>query len=213
MIFVDSMSDLFQHTIHDDYIVKVFEVMAETPRHTYQILTKRPARMQRFLSAHYPEPLPNVWLGVSVEDQETANKRVPLLLATPAAVRWISLEPMLGPVDLRPWLGRGLLTPGVRSRRWLNWVVLGGESGPGARPMHPQWARDVRDQCKRAGVPFMFKQWGEWVTYRQQAPGALGGKTERKPGWMLDCPDDFYRVGKRKAGRMLDGELHDGYPK
>jgi protein gp37 len=124
-------------------------------------------------------PLPNVWAGVSVEDQSTADERIPLLLQTPAAVRWVSAEPLLGPVDLRDF-DDGLWR---RSDACLDWVVVGGESGPSARPIHPDWARSLRDQCAEAGVPFLFKQWG-----------------------------DFYRRGGGKDVRALDGVTHDGYP-
>lgn len=192
-------------------------------------------------------PLPNVWLGVSVEDQAAADERVPLLLETPAAVRWISAEPLLGPVeldniefepgnfinalDLEEWngledspevqesLGKGAL---------IDWVVVGGESGPKARPMHPDWARILRDQCATAGVPFLFKQWGEWAPGENCGPSA---KTEETADWFAgkwslgtmtpkqseECHIDdeplLYRCGKKRAGRLLDGVQHDGYPK
>ena len=147
-VFVNSMSDLFHEQVPDTFIGLVWQVMAETPQHTFQILTKRHARMRSFLR-QWPnyEPLPNVWLGVSVEDQKWADIRVPALIQTPAAVRFLSCEPLLGPVRI-----------GYMSL--LDWVIVGGESGPGARPMHPDWARDLRDQCEAAGVPFLFKQWG-----------------------------------------------------
>ena len=199
-IFVNAQSDLFHKGVPDEFIARVFAVMALTPRHTYQVLTKRHGRMRSLLrsdnfrpavedamrgivAAYRTErpwyaawPLPNLWLGVSVEDQATADLRIPALLDTPAAVRWLSCEPLLGPVDLR-----GLLqcfhcktthkfelcdrmshpVPyGALSKRHVDWVVVGGESGPGARPMHPAWARSLRDQCQAAGVPFHFKQAG-----------------------------------------------------
>ena len=199
-IFVNAQSDLFHKGVPDEFIARVFAVMALTPRHTYQVLTKRHGRMRSLLrsdnfrpavedamrgivAAYRTErpwyaawPLPNLWLGVSVEDQQWADIRIPALLDTPAAVRWLSCEPLLGPVDLR-----GLLqcfhcktthkfelcdrmshpVPyGALSKRHVDWVVVGGESGPGARPMHPAWARSLRDQCQAAGVPFHFKQAG-----------------------------------------------------
>lgn len=136
-------------------------------------------------------PLPNVWLGVSVEDQETANLRIPALLDTPAAVRWLSCEPLLGLISL-PGLfpsDSEVLSPlGSPRRPTVDWVVVGGESGPCARPMHPEWARNLRHQCQSAGVPFLFKQWGEW------------NSTLR------------LRVGKKAAGRELDGRTWDEYP-
>ena len=180
-IFVNSMSDLFHQDIHDDFIGMVFRTMARAPQHTFQVLTKRAERMQRLLThpkmrgfvGDAPWPLPNVWIGVSVEDQATADKRIPLLLDTPAAVRWISAEPLLGPMSLtKEYLSMkcGGAYPfrslGDEHRTklidLLDWVVVGGESGPKARPMHPAWARSLRDQCAAAAVPFLFKQWGEW---------------------------------------------------
>lgn len=177
-------------------------------------------------------PLPNVWLGVSVEDQVRADERIPDLLATPAAVRFLSCEPLLGPVDLDcpriDWMehpeGNGIRG----DRLCYDWVICGGESGPGARPMHPDWARSLRDQCAAAGVPFFFKQWGEWAP-GENAPGPAV-RTEQtadlgEAGWFycsltprmseeLHCDDapDLYRFGKKAAGRVLDGVTHDGMP-
>ena len=127
--------------------------MANTPQHTYQILTKRPERMRPVVSRLRHElpwqgwPLPNVWCGISCEDHDTADERIPILLDTPAAVRFISAEPLLGPIELAPFGG-------------LDWVIVGGESGAGARPMDLEWVRSLRDRCTAAGVPFFFKQWG-----------------------------------------------------
>lgn len=160
-------------------------------------------------------PLPNVWCGVSVEDQATTDERIPLLLQTPAAVRWISAEPLLGPVSLDCW-------PifGDDEKQLLHWVVVGGESGTHARPMHPQWARSLRDQCAAAGVAFLFKQWGEWISADQDechwwapnsrwmwADGQPASSQPEQRGMPLFC-----RSGKRQAGRLLDGVQHDGYP-
>jgi protein gp37 len=148
-------------------------------------------------------PLPNVWLGCTAENQKTADERIPLLLLTPAAVRWVSMEPLLGQVDLdKVYLS-------TEHAIWLDWVVVGGESGPNARPMHPDWPRKLRDQCAGAGVPFLFKQWGEW------APDCLCGKptactdTPRPEPGKMGC---MFRCGKKAAGRLLDGQIHDGYP-
>ena len=166
-IFVNSMSD---EAVPDEFIVEVFAVMARAPRHVFQVLTKRPERMLAFCSreAHwwgnkaeiaaredYGKPLPNVWLGTSVENQRWADIRIPLLLQTPARVRFISAEPLLGPVDLRSYTWtkeQGAMRPR------LDWVICGGESGPGRREMDLDWARSLRDQCRAAGVPFFFKQ-------------------------------------------------------
>lgn len=212
LVFVNSMSDLFHKDIPDEYIANVFAVMAATPQHIYQLLTKRHGRMRSLLSS--PEfaaevfragrmggsgwssdrtfvadtaeqwaennwPLRNLWLGVSVENQRWADIRIPALLDTPAAVHWLSCEPLLGPVSISRWLDQhgpwhymqgGVLcacgAPVDRNERCtgdqIDWVVVGGESGPGARPMHPQWARRLRDECTEYRTPYFFKQWGAW---------------------------------------------------
>ena len=237
-VFVNSMSDLFHESVPDDYIAHVFAVMALTPRHTYQVLTKRHGRMRTLLGdedfrsqvsgyivaytvedghddshlcwparPHDWWPLDNVWLGVSVENQQWADIRVPALLATPAAVRFLSCEPLLGPVSLLrlpfpKWsirqrtdmvidaLGGKYGVPGqwqAPAAARVDWVIVGGESGAGARPMKAEWAHSLRDQCVEAGVPFFFKQWG---TYN-----AAG-----------------HRAGKKAAGRILGGRTWDEYP-
>jgi protein gp37 len=149
-IFVNSTSDLFHDRVPDAYLARVWQVMAATPQHQYQVLTKRPARMRDWLTSHQPNPLPHVWCGTSVEQQRWVDVRVGALAETPAAVRFLSCEPLLGPLDLRRWLATGA----------IHWVIVGGESGPGARPMDAAWVRDLRDQCAAAGVAFFFKQWG-----------------------------------------------------
>ncbi|WP_433474928.1 DUF5131 family protein [Spirillospora sp. CA-142024] len=143
-VFVNSMSDLFHAQVPKTFIHEVFAVMADTPRHTYQVLTKR-ARRLRLLAGDLPWPA-NVWMGVSVEDRSQVH-RIDDLRAVPAAVRFLSLEPLLGPL------------PGLDLNE-VGWVIAGGESGPGHRPMDPGWVREIRDQCTDAGVPFFFKQWG-----------------------------------------------------
>jgi protein gp37 len=234
-VFVNSMSDLFHEDIPDDFIARVFAAMAGAPQHTFQILTKRPERMLRFLNAvrksplgfrtHngaecssyggdgvlvdacQPWPLPNVWLGVSVENQAAADERIPLLMQTPAALRFLSCEPLLGPLDLGPALwcemaldeipGHALndgATAGIaRVRPGLDWVIVGGESGKGARPMRADWARSLRDQCCDAGIPFHFKQWG----------------TARTPVSInkYDLDEEGNRIG-----RKLDGRTWDEFP-
>lgn len=237
-IFVGAHGDLFHENVPDEWIDRVFAVMALCPQHTFQVLTKRSARMRHYVgfmanrddlvaqaarmmgasegAARHAQalarsPLPNVWLGVSAEDQPRADERIPDLLATPAAVRWVSAEPLLGPIAFREIggpNGNGFnafddgADEGVKAEPILDWIVVGGESGPHARPMHPQWARDIRDQCVAAGVPFFFKQWGEFLSGAQ---------------WLSDdVPAEdrnaLYRVGKRQAGRMLDGVTHDAMP-
>jgi len=196
-VFVNSMSDLFHEDVPAGFIAHVFAVMAAAPRHEFQILTKRPARMALLLNdpsfwasvwGHGMEhwwgtedlarsdeigpdhPLPNVWLGTSVEDQAAADERIPHLLRTPAAVRFLSCEPLLGPVNLernaRPWGAGGA------SARWLallHWVIAGGESGPGARRCDVAWIRTLVDQCRAAAVPVFVKQVGAYVVDRNDA--------------------------------------------
>jgi protein gp37 len=169
-IFVENQSDLFGEWVTDDQIDQVFAVMALCPQHTFQVLTKRPERMLRYFEKDYP--LPNVWQGVSVENQKAADVRIPLLLQTPAAVRFISAEPLLGPVNLEELpsasgIGRHLdalsnagVDKGALIPNKLDWCIIGGESGPGARPMNPDWARSLRDQCQAAKVAFFMKQMG-----------------------------------------------------
>lgn len=254
-IFVNSMSDLFHEAVPDEFIAQVFSVMALAPQHVFQVLTKRPQRMRDVvrrlpeLAVTVPEhllpadgdirPRHNVWVGVSVEDQATANERVPLLLETPADVRWISAEPLLGPIKLdlpnpRPsrYDANGLGIEWIEDATWLwrpngiDWVVVGGESGPKARPMHPEWVRSLRDQCAAATVPFLFKQHGEWLatdfcdddmalipskkivyiqtdgSFHDGANGVNFFGGDQETAW----------VGKHAAGRKIDGIIHDGYP-
>jgi protein gp37 len=254
-IFVNSMSDLFHENVPDEYIDKVFAVMALAPRHTFQVLTKRPQRMRAYLGmddraetigwaetaiyetygrlpigayhgpTHRKLPLPNVWLGVSVENQAAADERIPLLLQTPAAVRWISAEPLIGPVDLTQLvIGYNDHTHGswrepihmnsladYRGYNSINWVVAGGESGANARPMHPEWARSLRDQCKEAGVAFLFKQWGEYIEDTQH--GLVTGVFEPVRAYKFQDEVIVERIGKKYAGRTLDGRTWDEYPK
>lgn len=156
-IFVCSMGDLFHKSVPNLTIDLIWEKMKKCPKHTFLILTKRPERLLK--DYDNSDPLPNVWLGVTAENQARADERIPMLLQIPAAVRFVSLEPLLGPVDFtdRP------LDPESTMGEWsdldqLNWVIVGGESGPGARRMRIDWVRSVRDQCQEAGVPFFFKQ-------------------------------------------------------
>ena len=156
-IFVNSMSDLFHNEVPEDFVRQCFAVMLRVDRHVYQVLTKRPARAASFVERHadlFPRGLPgHIWIGTSVEDQ-SVDYRVPHLLGVPAAVRFLSCEPLIGPLDL------SLFLDGFAAGDELHWVIVGGESGQGARPMDPQWARGLRDQCRAARVPFFFKQWG-----------------------------------------------------
>lgn len=277
MVFVCSMGDLFHEDVEEENIDAIMAVMAGTPRHTYQILTKRADRMETYFSDpdrlekiyvqwcavnESPEeaeawPLPNVWLGVTAENQAAAEKRIPHLLCTPAAVRFVSVEPMLGAVDfnrvkfphggyenvLRCDVSERAMVAGIDKLNGVDWVIAGGESGPGARPMHPDWARSLRDQCAAANVPFFFKQWGEWqnglfygpckkvkkitesvvmtdghaYTAEEVSKGLSAILPEHRGGtggWRHDLePTWMARVGKKAAGRILDGVTHDEFPK
>jgi protein gp37 len=226
-IFVNSMSDTFHEKVPFDTILRMYRVMQKAHWHKYLILTKRSKRLLEFThwmagaddisTAEWPRQCA---LGVSCEDQQRADERIPDLLATPSAMRFVSLEPLLGPVNL------GLLgtVPKDTSQQYrpvsdmLHWVIVGGESGPGARPMHPDWVRSIRDQCVSAGVPFFFKQWGEWIPgshdvhdwfYPHCGPaGGISGVNLMK--WGGGCAS--MRVGKKVAGRLLDGKVWDQRP-
>lgn len=218
-IFVCDMSDLFHEKVETTWLIAIFAVMERCPQHTFQILTKRPDRMRNFIDrnpgsweyttrAPKPKGLPNVWLGVSVENQHFAEERIPVLLDTPAAVRFISCEPLLGQIDVLRYLEKN--HPGAfpgQNSCVIDWVICGGESGPGARPMHPDWARSLRDQCQRARVPFFFKQWGEYLPALQD-----GARGEEEKWVVLHCGDKPIRVGKKVAGRRLDGRTWDQFP-
>jgi|SRR5690554_3138232 len=199
-VFVNSMSDLFHARVPREFVVRVWDVMSRTPQHTYQILSKRPERMARVVSG-LPDglrelPLPNVWLGTSVESDNYV-RRVDDLRATPAEVRFLSAEPLLGPLPSLDLAG-------------IDWLIVGGESGPGARPIDPGWVRDLRDRCLDAGVPFFFKQWGEWV-HRDQMPEETYVGLDQAINLSQAHPEPF-RVGKKRAGRLLDGRTWDEYP-
>lgn len=204
-IFVNSMSDLFHENVNDGIIHAVFSIMARARHHTFQVLTKRPERMLELLTLWknigltlregYGACLPNVWLGVSVENQKAADERIPLLLQCPAAVRFLSCEPLLGPVNLR--VHESLMALRARGKAVaVDWVIAGGESGPGSRPMHPAWVRSLRDQCAESGVPFLFKQWGDHpdVSAFDSVP-------------MVNAS-----MQAKHCGRMLDGRTHDEFP-
>lgn len=203
LIFVNSMSDLFHPDVPVDFIRKVWAVMGDpkADRHTFQILTKRPQRMSRILGGEVP--LENVWLGTSIETNEYAF-RADHLRDTPAHVRWLSLEPLLGPLP-------GLDLTGI------DWVVVGGESGPGARPMHPDWVRDIRDRCVAAGVPFHFKQRGRWTWDEPTNPKyQRGTKTINAAGEFIDGHEvgdsHVWEWNKEQTGRDLDGRTWDEWP-
>lgn len=249
--FTCSWSDFFIDTA-DQWRPEAWEIIRKTPQITYQILTKRPERIAEHLPADWGAGYPNVWLGVSVETPEYLP-RFDELLKIPAVIHWGSLEPLLADLGRimkylngDPVFHFGDAVNAVEAKtiailqkvargaylkaggRLLDWLVVGGESGPKARPMHPDWARSLRDQCLAAGVAFFFKQWGEW------APGENGNEPPKKSEqtatrfankWDFgrltprqseeinrDDEPDVYRLGKKNAGRLLDGKEHSEYP-
>lgn len=263
-IFVCSMGDLFHEDVPFEFIDKVFAVMALSPQHTFQVLTKRPERMRDYLSkdalwrsarisataqqmvdetfseknkeiayeqhlwlsatiAGMIYPLPNVWHGVTAENQEQADKWIPILLQIPAAIRFVSIEPMLGAVDITKfWDGVGGMPRGRKVGETdtyvssLDWVIVGGESGSGARPMHLDWVRKVRDDCKEAKVPFFFKQVGEWRTEEIEGNSFelkdLKDNQQIGMGMKPNTMTLYTRVGKAKAGSLLDGVSYKEFP-
>lgn len=249
-VFTNSMADFFEDRRDLDRARHLaLDVIRETPNLDWLILTKRPERVLEQLGrarvdaigSHLPEwldqwlegnPPANVWLGTTVEDQERADQRLPHLLKAPAAVRFVSMEPLLGPVNLcglglhKGWCPThdfpgGFCHGPCPDDRRLDWVICGGESGPKARPMHPDWARSLRDQCAAAGVPFLFKQWGEWAPIHQPwkqedvvglAPNERWLNSAGGHGFHGHEVYRMRRVGKKAAGRLLDGQLHDAYP-
>ena len=208
-IFVCSMGDLWHENIGFDTIDIVLDVISRSSQHTFLILTKRPHRILEFdkwAGSDKPRwiPFSHVWYGVTAENQQTADERIPILLQIPAAKRFVSIEPMLGWVDIRKYLSR-IWTPRgqdypTEKTIGIDWVIAGGESGPRARPMHPDWVRSIRDQCQEAGVPFFFKQWGEW----ELAPWAFGDPSPLNKTIVYDGKI-FEKTGKKEAGRLLAG--------
>lgn len=210
MVFVNSMSDTFHRDVPDTFLNATFKVIAQTPHITYQVLTKRPDRALEYQREYWPEGLPrNVWLMTSTENQQTYDERVPYLVQVKAAVRGLSMEPLLGHVELGLL---GTLPSNISSQYALfadkiHWVIAGGESGRNARPMHPDWARSVRDQCVEADVPFFFKQHGAWW------PGEFG-RLYPPNHKVVDFADgqQMVNIGKKEAGRLLDGREWSQYP-
>ncbi|MGW4121391.1 DUF5131 family protein [Nocardia sp. NPDC004711] len=198
LVFVNSMSDLFHAHVPEAFIRDVFEVIASTPQHTYQILTKRSLRARR-LANRLPWP-PNLWMGVSVENQDTLI-RAGHLLDIPAAVRFLSCEPLLGPVDL---------TAVLRSRHdGIGWVIVGGESGPGARPVSQEWVRALRDHCVSAGVPFFFKQWGG-RTPKQNGRSLDGVIWDQLPVRLPEIHHAEAQTPAHADARHVDHEIREG---
>lgn len=247
-VFCASLADWLDDEVPIEWLADLLALIRRTPNLDWLLLTKRPQNWKSRLDDVCSfEPIPdedyetytlsdwisdwwngkapaNVWIGTTVEDQQRADERIPELVNIPAKVRFLSCEPFLGPMELDdvplndrcfgPWdFPKGNPVPGI------HWVICGGESGPGARPMHPDWARSLRDQCKSAGVPFFFKQFGEWVEIdaagiERQTCAGPDGETAlsidgRKPAIVMD---NMARVGKKAAGRLLDGVEHNEFP-
>ena len=224
-VFSASMADVFDNAIDPQWRADLIELIAETPNLDWLLLTKRIGNAHQMLDdivntsvngakdlelgGWHKWMLPNVWLGVTICNQEEADRDIPKLLAVPAAKRFLSIEPMLGAIDLdepfniKHW---GFDPDWEGKKTDIDWVICGGESGPGARPMHPDWARSLRDQCDRACVPFFFKQWGEWWTGEK---GRIYDTKVRRVMW-ADINADVLKIGKKAAGRELDGVEHNG---
>lgn len=261
-VFCASLADVFDNQVPEDWRSDLWSIVRDTSNLDWLMLTKRPQNIPKMLPAAYgfgdPDhpvdkqewPWPNVWLGTTAENQEEADRRIPHLLAVPAKVHFLSCEPLLAPIDLtslpsQSGIGRyldALSNAGVHSSSAdipakIDWVICGGESGPHARPMHPDWARSLRDQCAAAGVAFHFKQWGEWIEWRHAGVGQLTNVTPQRPDYSGQHLSKAFangeplfegralptihpergnnislRVGKSRAGRLLDGVEHNGFP-
>lgn len=202
-VFCASLSDVFDNEVDPQWRVDLFALIAATPKLDWLLLTKRIGNVKSMLGDYRTVPLlPNIWLGATVVNQEEASRDIPKLLAVPARVRFLSIEPMLGPVDLVPYIHCDVGSA-------ADWVICGGESGSQARPMNPDWVRSLRDQCAAAGVPFHFKQWGEWIDADQPGVDLLG--TEQTPMEQRGARYSV-RLGVKAAGRHLDGFEHNGFP-
>ena len=224
-VFCASLADVFDNAVDPQWRDDLFELIAATPNLDWLLLTKRIGNVGNMLPVpfDFDRHFPHVWIGTTIVNQAEADRDIPKLLDVPARVRFLSMEPLLGPVDLThievfggdaeiyPLKGttdcvddEGAPTDDVPA---LDWVIVGGESGPGARPMSPDWARSLRDQCAAAGVPFLFKQWGEWIPMLGQAEGVpVREMTTTPDGWVMG------HAGKKAAGRLLDGRTWDGFP-
>jgi protein gp37 len=242
-VFCASLADVFDNEVPAQWRVDLFRLIADTPNLDWLLLTKRIGNVSRMLrnvidslvreSASTEDeppywPWPNVWIGATIVNQEEADRDIPKLLEVPARVRFLSMEPLLGPVEFSNVTRRAdaVRQLGKKALAGIDWVIVGGESGHGARPMHPDWARSLRDQCAAAGVPFLFKQHGEWVSPGERAFGTARTRRVallRPDGSEVDPQSAEGRdenanvitmadVGKKAAGRLLDGQQHDGFP-
>ncbi|ABM38628.1 phage Gp37/Gp68 family protein [Polaromonas naphthalenivorans] len=230
-VFCASLSDVFDNQIEKQWRDDLWQLIWETPHLDWQLLTKRIGNVMDMLPDEWGNGLtpywPHVWIGATVVNQTEADRDIPKLIAVPAAKRFLSLEPLLGPVDLR-LMSRSFGFPKHITRdghaigmpQGLHQVIVGGESGRAARPMHPEWARSLRDQCAYAGIPFLFKQWGEWISTDQEAcpSGPPFSRWEWADGTAFQPGDGnramslFCKAGKKSTGRLLDEITHDGFP-
>lgn len=238
-VFCASLADWLDNEVPVGWLADLLHLVRKTPDLDWLLLSKRignwrsrlEAARDAMLNSHMIEcwlrgmPPPNVWIGSTVVNQAEADRDVPKLLRVPAAVRFLSVEPTLGPIDLTnipvggghghhefdPIITGNALRRADREAPHLHWVICGGESGPKARPMHPDWARSLRDQCAAASVPFLWKQWGEYLPVGQvRAPGAE--MVVPRTGHAWDDGMTAWRIGKAAAGRLLDGRTHDEWP-
>lgn len=202
-VFCASLADVFDNEVSDEWRIQLFELIKATPNLDWLLLTKRVGNIQKMIASKF-SPMPsNVWMGISVVNQEEANRDIPKLAQVPCRTRFLSMEPLLGPVDLQQVYPGKVNIPGV------DWVIVGGESGPHARIMREEWAIDLKEQCVAAGIPFLFKQWGEWAPVNYDE---LPSETQEDLEIRGKLDYDMIRVGKKKAGRELQGRTWDEYP-
>lgn len=196
-VFVGSMTDFFHENVPYEYQLKVMDKIADYQQHKFLLLTKRIERAQgRYVNwKPYINFIQNVWIGVTVCNQEEADKKIPILLQMPAVKRFISAEPLLSQIDIRKYL---------KCDNKLDWVIAGGETWPNARPLHPDWVRNLRDQCQETGTPFFFKSWGEWlpISQNESAVGIVN----------IDNKKEFNKVGKIHSGHLIDGIEYRQFP-
>lgn len=225
-VFCASLADVFDNAVPPEWRRDLFALIGSTTYLDWLLLTKRIGNAAAMLQQATSEwhgwrfPWSNVWLGATVVNQDEADRDIPKLLATGAARRFLSIEPLLGPVNVGPYLSRtnmpGFnLMPGFKDPLpGVDWVIVGGESGSQARPMHPDWVRSIRDQCTAAGVAFLFKQWGEWLPATERLAQNFTVEHESAVhNWDNTSPDGYsIRVGKKQAGRLLDGRDHTEFP-
>ncbi|ACR29184.1 MULTISPECIES: phage Gp37/Gp68 family protein [Burkholderia] len=225
-VFCSSLADVFDNRVPSSWRRDLFALIKATPNLDWLLLTKRTGNAREMLIGSPLSPIPdNVWLGATIVNQEEADRDIPKLLAVPARVRFLSIEPMLGPIDLNQALppfhcdtcdaDYGALSAHASGTPiGIDWVIAGGESGHRARPAHPDWFRSLRDQCAEAHVAFFFKQWGQWApgsNWPEDVP-IPSGERAYLDGQETDDNESVWSVGKRAAGRLLDGRTHDEFP-